>query len=169
MLLIRNSLPPDLKAVIFDWGDTLMHDFREKPGPMYLWDRIEVVQGIPEFLEKISEKYKLFVGSNSGESNTEMMVKALERGGIAKYFNGFFASTDMAYAKPDPRFFTTILQSIGYESNAVAMCGNDLVKDINAAKSAGLFTLFYKIAETNNDISGADIIFDNFKELDGLF
>jgi len=169
MLQLNKHFPDDIEVIVFDWGDTLMNDFRDKKGPMYLWDKIEVVDGIPNFLEKLSSKYKLYVGSNSGESDTNMMVKALERGGIDNYFSGFFASTDMVYAKPDPRFFKHIIRETNTKNFQIAMCGNDYTKDIEAAKSVGMFTLYYKICNNGIKEQDADIIFDNFDELSTIF
>ena len=46
-----------MKHIVFDWGDTLMRDFPGTPGPMYMWERIEVPANkcpriTPGFLEE---------------------------------------------------------------------------------------------------------------------
>ncbi len=167
---MKHKKPPsELEAIIFDWGDTLMYDYKDKEGPMCTWDSVKVIEGVTECLAHLSKKYKLFVGSNSGYSDTEMLIKALSRGGINTFFSGFFASKDMPYEKPDPRFFKYILEKTAYTPSKVAMCGNDYEKDIVAAKKAGLYTLFYYNKPLKTPYPAADIIFDDFYTLTKVF
>lgn len=169
MLITNKVFPLNIQALVFDWGDTLMHDFKDKDGPMYLWDSIKVIDGIEDILKKASASYKLFVGSNSGYSDKKMMIKALERGRIAGYFTEFFASKDMMYEKPDPRFFEFIVKETGIPASQIAMCGNDYIKDIEAAKKAGLFTLYFNADSCKQkDMSCADIIFNRFEKLNSI-
>ncbi|NLE77029.1 MAG: HAD family hydrolase, partial [Chloroflexi bacterium] len=39
-----------LQAILFDWGDTLMQDFPQFPGPMAQWPRVAAMPGALEAL-----------------------------------------------------------------------------------------------------------------------
>ena len=45
-----------VKALIFDWGDTVMRDYALK-GPMHKWDKVNLIPGVEELLESVQEKY----------------------------------------------------------------------------------------------------------------
>jgi len=160
-----NNNTPSLKYLIFDWGDTLMHDFREKDGPMCYWDKVAVVDGVKDFLAYCYEKYPLMVASNSGFSTTEMMVKALNRGGIDRYFSHFFTSKDIGVEKPNPLFFDHILKHTKAIASTIGFIGNDYLKDVEAAKNSGMTTFFYNPNHLNGDFPAADYTFRHFDEL----
>ncbi len=132
-----------VKAIIFDWGDTLMRDFKQYSGPMVYWDKVEVIEGIISLLKSLHKKYILCVATNAGDSDTSMMIKALERGNIKQYFDCFFSSKDLGYSKPDPKFFKTIADKINIIPQECLMIGNDYIKDIEGALSIGMKAIFF--------------------------
>ncbi len=136
-------MPQAVKAVIFDWGDTLMRDYPEKPGPMYLWDEVSLLDGAEVLLKYLKGKYLLAVATNAECSNTEAMVKALQRVGIAHYFDCFSSSLDLGAAKPDPRFFQEVCKQLGVSPGDCVMVGNSYEKDIVGACQAGLQTIYF--------------------------
>lgn len=156
---------PPFKLLLFDWGDTLMRDFRDKDGPMCFWDHIEVIEGVEEVLSVCYETYPMMVASNSGFSTTDMVVKALFRGGIDKYFSHFFTSKDIGCEKPDPRFFRHIIEHTRLEPAQMAFIGNDYRKDIEAAKNAGMHTFFFNENNLQDSFEAADFTFNHFSQL----
>lgn len=71
-----NDLKDIIRLIIFDWGDTLMRDYPEKAGPMYVWDHVECIEGVPELIAYLHGRYTLCVATNAGVSDTEAMRKA---------------------------------------------------------------------------------------------
>ena len=65
-----------IKAIIFDWGDTLMYDYKEYSGAMVNWPHVQIISGVKETLDKLNEKYICCVASNAGDSDVELMEKA---------------------------------------------------------------------------------------------
>lgn len=49
------------KAILFDWGNTLMIDDKTQQGKMRYWDKIQLVNGASETLRKLSSVYPLYV------------------------------------------------------------------------------------------------------------
>ena len=93
--------------LIFDWGGTVMMDYREE-GPMYQWDRVDYVPGIKNALVELSGEYKCCIATNADYSGRDALIMALKRVGAEKYFSNFFTSKDLGYEKPDKRFFLSI-------------------------------------------------------------
>lgn len=136
-------LAQEIRHIIFDWGNTLMRDFPEKPGAMCDWDHVELMPGVISLLEYLHEKYTLTVATNAGVSDTAKMRKALQRSGIDHYFTYFFSSKDLGVNKPDPDFFRKICSLTAFAENESLMIGNDFGKDIQGALSAGLQAIWY--------------------------
>ena len=158
-----------VKVLLFDWGDTLMRDFKELEGPMYYWHKVELIDGAADFLSLCYDKYPLVVATNAGYSDTELMIKALSRGGIDKYFSYFFSSKDLGVEKPAPLFFQTIASKINVDSSLIAVFGNDYKKDIEPAKKAGMLTFFFNETNPQGFYPDADFIFNNYFELHEIF
>lgn len=157
--------PRTIKHLIFDWGNTLMVDFPEKPGPMCDWDINELFDLVPETLSELSKKFTLSVATNAGVSDTFLMRKALKRGNIEHYFTNYFSSKDLGYNKPDTMFFSTICSKTGFQTNESIMIGNDYEKDIIGAANAGLTTILFNHENKSGDFKKANFVIYNFGEL----
>jgi len=164
-----NPLFSPLKLLLFDWGDTLMRDFKDKDGPMCYWDEVALIEGIEEFLNLCYEKYPLMVASNSGFSTTDMMIKALYRGGIDKHFSRFFTSKDIGVEKPNLLFFEYIIREVNLDPASIAFFGNDYKKDIEPSKLKGMTTFFFNENNLQGTFPAADFIFAHFTELHEIF
>lgn len=144
-----------VKAVIFDWGDTLMRDFPGMQGPMALWPAVEIVSGAAEALRALDHRSLVCcVASNAGDSDAELMGLALERAGIRSYFQHLFTSKELGSAKPDPRFFIELASRLGLAPGECVMVGNDYQKDILGARAAGMQTVWLRgdaVQETHAD------------------
>ena len=137
-----DTIEPDMpiRAVVFDWGDTLMRDFG-LPGPMADWPRVEVLPGAVNALGLLHRRYRLAVASNANASGADLIRRALDRGGIGHHFEAVFASKEMGVAKPDPAFFRFTLDALRLRGPETISIGNDLVKDILPARAAGMRTV----------------------------
>lgn len=154
-----------ITTLIFDWGDTLMRDFPEKSGPMYTWKHVEWIPGAKNVLEAVFFNYEMVVATNAGESNTEAMIKALERVGAEAYFDAFYSSKDLGVRKPDPEFFLTICEKLNRKPDQCVMIGNNYEKDIVGAKQAGLKTIFFNENNAGIIADQADYVIFNMEDL----
>jgi putative hydrolase of the HAD superfamily len=154
-----------IKALIFDWGDTVMRDFPECPGPMAEWEHVEWIPYLEDSLKLLNKKFTCCIASNAGFSDASLMKKALERVGAEKYFHFFFTSKDLGYEKPDSRFFQKIAEEINFAPYECIMIGNVYEKDICGAKAVGMKTIFFNEKKLNGVFSDADKIIFLMKEL----
>jgi putative hydrolase of the HAD superfamily len=132
-----------IKALVFDWGDTLMRDFPGYDGPMVYWPKVELMPDAHTCLKTLSGNYVLCAASNAGDSDSILMRKAFERVGINGFLNHAFTSKELGFTKPDVRFFNAIAGKIGFTPDEIVMIGNDYEKDIKPAKIAGFHTIYY--------------------------
>ncbi|MGP4041860.1 HAD family hydrolase [Gracilibacillus sp. D59] len=154
-----------IRAVIFDWGDTLMRDFPQSKGAMAYWEKVEVIPDIKDALEKVSSEYICCVASNAGNSSAELMGVALNRVEIQKYFQYFFTSRELGVTKPNLEFFDNIIRKLNLRHEECIMVGNDYEKDIVPAIAIGINTILYNKESKevlNND---ADFTISSMKEL----
>lgn len=126
-----------IKAIIFDWGDTVMRDFPEYSGPMCDWLRVELMPGIREVLTELHGKVPLYLATNAGDSDAVRVARALERVGLETYFDKIFTSRELGFAKPALGFFELSYQ-LGVAPRECLMVGNDHNKDILPAREAGM-------------------------------
>lgn len=153
-----------VEAVVFDWGDTLMRDFPQFEGAMVHWPRVERMPGVAETLRFLTGRIVLCVASNAGDSDADLMGRALERAGLRRFFDQLWTSRELGAAKPSSAFFQAILRELELESQACVMVGNDYEKDIVPAKAAGMWTVWLAPSPAPK-APDADAIIHSMKEL----
>jgi len=154
-----------IKALIFDWGDTVMRDFPELKTPMFTWEHVEYIPDVEQALAALKGRFTMVIATNAGQSDTAAMIKALQRVGADKYFHYFFSSKDLGFEKPDVRFFTTIDQTIHIKPDECIMIGNLYEKDIIGAKDAGMKTILFDEKSSKLAFPKADRLIDSMKLL----
>ncbi|HMM12566.1 MAG TPA: HAD family hydrolase [Bacteroidales bacterium] len=153
-----------IKAFVFDWGDTVMRDFG-LAGPMSAWDRVAWIPGAEEALAYLSAKYCCIIATGASHSDVPEMRKALARVGADAYFHHFFSRFEIGYDKPDVRFFDSVLRLAGFRPQQTVMVGNLYEKDIIGAKAAGMTTIWFNEAGLTGHFPQADIIIGDLRQL----
>ena len=132
-----------IEAVVFDWGDTVMCDFRTGEGPMASWPRVEAVAGVEQVLRNLKPRYRLALATNATDSNETLVRQALKRVGLDWFFETVFVSSDLGVEKPDTRFFAAVLACLQLPADHVVMVGDNYANDVQGAKGAGLLTVWF--------------------------
>ncbi len=154
-----------IKALIFDWGDTVMRDYPELKTPMFTWEHLELIPDILPALQILESKYIMVIATNAGQSDTDAMIKALDRVNVSKYFHYFFSSKDLGFSKPDIRFFNSIAKSLNQQPENCLMIGNMYDKDIVGAKDAGMKTILFDEKNTCLPYPKADFTINSMKNI----
>ncbi|HWI66501.1 MAG TPA: HAD-IA family hydrolase [Symbiobacteriaceae bacterium] len=154
-----------IRALIFDWGDTIMREFAEYEGAMVTWPRVALIPGADRALAELSQRFPCCLASNAGISNAELMGQALERVNVRQYFQHLWTSKELGVAKPDPGFFLGITERLGLEPGQAVMIGNDYTKDIAGAKGAGLKTVWLNEAGLPLPGPAVDVVIRTLDEL----
>ena len=145
-----------LKAVIFDWGNTLMTDFGLE-GPMCDWPRVEAVSGACETLKDLFGHFSLIVATNGKSSGAPEVSRAMERVGLNRFFEAVFAQKDWGVGKPDKAFFEVICRESGLKPDECLMVGDHAEKDVKGASDFGMRALLFDPENNYPDFKGEKI------------
>ena len=97
-------------------------------------------QGALETVQQLSEKYQLYVASNS---ILAMQTSRLRLAKLLPYFQDLFVSNDIGYEKPDLRFFETCLQRSQLQPEDIVFVGDSLEADMAGASGSGMTACWY--------------------------
>lgn len=117
----------------------------------FLYDEIEMVDGIEDLLLYLSDKYKIFTASNG---IYKMQENRLKKSNLDKYFDKIFVSEKIGYEKPDERFFQKIMDLTKYSNDDLIMIGDSIKSDIIGAKNSKIKSIYFnnenkKISDKN--------------------
>ncbi|MBN2554861.1 MAG: HAD family hydrolase [Anaerolineales bacterium] len=132
------------RAVLFDWGDTLMQVFPLSTGPMMEWPVVALMPGAAAALEQLHASWKVVLATNARDSNEIEIRAALERVGISKWIDDVYCYKCTGILKPDPAFFDFIGETLGLPPDRMVMVGDSLENDVSGAEAAGLHAVWYQ-------------------------
>lgn len=99
------------------------------------------VDGAPEMLEELRDKYELYVVSNGTASVQDRRIKSA---GIAPYFKRIFISERIGADKPSKEFFDAVFSEIdGFDRARAIIVGDRLTSDILGGINAGVRTCWF--------------------------
>lgn len=123
--------------------------------------------GVPELLEELYGKYRLYIVSNGTAKVQEGRIGS---SGIAKYMDGIFISQVLGANKPDKQFFDICFAEIlDFSLSETVIIGDSLSSDIKGGINAGITTVWFnpKGIENDNDIK-PDYTIKELSEVPGL-
>ena len=97
-------------------------------------------QGALETVRHLSQKYPLYVASNS---ILAMQTSRLRLAKLLPYFQDLFVSNDIGYEKPDQRFFETCLVRSQLQPQDIVFVGDRLEADMVGASGCCLTACWY--------------------------
>jgi FMN phosphatase YigB (HAD superfamily) len=130
-------------TVLFDWGDTVMHDHAEITIPMVEWETIEVVEGSADVLAYLHSSERRIVLATSAAISDEGQIRgALARGGLDTYFSHIYCFKNTNLPKGE-EFYRHILSDLGISAFEALMVGDGFEKDVRAANAVGIFAVWF--------------------------
>jgi FMN phosphatase YigB (HAD superfamily) len=124
-----------IKAVIFDFGHTIMNEVRDRDVP-FSKCRINLMPGVLDVLPQIS--LPMGIWANTRRVREHGLRNWLVRAGINQYFTWIVTSVEAGHRKPDKKFFSFALKKCGLKKNEVLFVGNQLNTDIQGAVDYGI-------------------------------
>ena len=117
----------------------------------FLYDEIEMVDGIEDLLLYLSDKYKIFTASNG---IFKMQENRLKKSNLDKYFDKIFVSDKIGYEKPDKKFFQKIMDLTKFSNDDLILIGDSIKSDIIGAKNSKIKSIYFnkedkKISDKN--------------------
>jgi putative hydrolase of the HAD superfamily len=169
-VLVKERLQ-EIRGVIWDWGDTLMRDLPGQEGPMVDWPRVEAMPGAGEALAALGALPTVgvqCVATNAQDSSSAAVAQALARVGLNASLDRFFTSGELGVAKPDPAFFEAVAGELALDPCHLLSIGNDLSKDIEPAKAAGMATILIAPKSDSHFLRVADLVIQDLAHLPEL-
>ena len=108
-----------IKAILFDWGDTVMRVLPQFHGAMADWPKVEAIPGIRDACENLVQDYELYLATNASKSGPDKVRAALARVKLDQYFTRIFTAHDLGCSKPSRSFFDTILTTLALSPDEV--------------------------------------------------
>lgn len=117
----------------------------------FLYDEIEMVDGIEDLLLYLSDKYKIFTASNG---IFKMQENRLKKSNLDKYFDKIFVPDKIGFEKPDKKFFQKIMDLTKFSNDDLIMIGDSIKSDIIGAKNSKIKSIYFnkedkKISDKN--------------------
>jgi HAD superfamily hydrolase (TIGR01662 family) len=136
-------MPPLDRALLFDWGNTLMEDIPGFSGPMADWPRVAVLPGVPETLASLKPAWRLVLATNAADSDESDIRVALRRAAIDPLIDEIYCFRRLGHKKPSPEFFQAVLADLRLPASRVIMVGDSLEGDVLGAARAGLRAVWF--------------------------
>ena len=133
----------ELRAICFDFGDTLADEATEEKDPAGVTQRADLIPGAAELLHTLKQRGYTLALVADGYPGTYRNV--LSQHGLYECFDVFAISEEVGVVKPDARMFTHALDLLGISPDAYAhtvMVGNHLERDIKGANALGMISVW---------------------------
>ncbi|WP_231038906.1 HAD family hydrolase [Nitratidesulfovibrio oxamicus] len=136
------ALLPD-KALLLDWGGTLMRVMPRWMGPQHGWTDEEPMPHAGEVLCALAAGWRLALASNASESDEGPIRAALASMGVGPLLAGVYTWRSAGSPKPWPPFWAYALRDLGLPANRVVMIGDDWTGDVWGATQAGMHGIWF--------------------------
>ena len=130
-------------CVLFDWGDTLMRDFKEFKGPMKDWPRVEAIPGAVEILPLLHPDWLLAIATNADVSNEENIRAALKRVDLNQWLDQIYCSRTIGHNKPSLEFYQYIMNDLKLNPRTIFMVGDHYEADVLGANRVGIRAIWF--------------------------
>lgn len=133
----------------------------------HLTDSGYVIDGCVDFLNEISQKYRLFLVTN-GTRPTQIV--RLQSAGIDGFFEEMFFSEQIGCAKPYKGFFDHVFSHIkNFDKSRAVLVGDSLSSDVLGANNAGVTAIWFNPKmQKNNGVATPDYVVSGYGELENL-
>ena len=111
-------------------------------------NEVKLKPGIPEFLSAMKSRGVKIVIATAGDR--DLLMSALERNGIAGYFDAIFTCTELNTTKHEPEIFMSCAEFMGLAPENVGVF-EDALFAIETAKRAGFITFGVSDESNIND------------------
>jgi FMN phosphatase YigB (HAD superfamily) len=133
----------DVRAVCFDWGGTLMTEDGPEGLPMTSWPVVQAVEGAEDCLRQLEGRVPLAIATNATHSGRDMIVLALERVGLRRYFDHVFCFAEIGFRKGDPEFWEVVSRGLGVPLARIAMVGDSWEQDALLPRRFGVQAVWF--------------------------
>ena len=154
-------------CLLFDWGDTLMRDFKDLRGPMKDWPRLEAVPGAVNLLATLHPDWTLGLATNANDSGEADIRAALQRVNLDPLLERVYCFKKIGHKKPSLAFYQYILEDLQLTVDSVCMVGDNYETDVLGANACGLRAIWFNEHSLEMRVGGLYRTIHALRELPG--
>lgn len=140
---VPTATPVPDKALLLDWGGTLMRVMPRWTGPQHGWTDEEPMPHAGKVLCALAAGWRLALASNASESDEDPIRAALAPMGVGPLLAGVYTWRSAGAPKPWPPFWAYALRDLGLPAHRVVMIGDDWTGDVWGATQAGMAGIWF--------------------------
>ena len=115
--------------------------------------------GAKDLIRKLSKRYRLFILSNNVSG--ELVHSILRKGGIGKYFERVFVSSEIGFRKPQMIFIEHVMKELNARPEDCIMVGDRISQDISMAEKAGIRSVLVSLRHHEDNADAREEGFDH--------
>lgn len=142
--------------------EELLDDFVKKTYDYFEMCEIEPMDGLLSFLEDLRAHGVKVALASSGEPKRIGLI--MKRLGLDEVFSARVTADDVVHGKPDPEVFLKAAEKLGVAPADCAVI-EDAKLGVDAANSAGMFSIGFNAVPGRQDLSVAKLIVGGFSDL----
>ena len=132
------------RAVLFDWGNTLMQDDPSQPAAMAVWPQVHRIAGADALLGGLHERgLKLALATGALVSDEAEIRAALARVQLDQYLDKIYCHSNSGLRKPSTEFYQHILDDLRILPDQALMVGDSYASDVLAPNQLGIPAIWY--------------------------
>jgi putative hydrolase of the HAD superfamily len=151
-----------IKLVIFDLGNTLIHQVEDIDRPLDQHP-IRPIEGALDALRRVASRYQVAVLSNTHRTTNKQLRRVLKRLGLDDVAIRVFSSVSVGARKPMPRAFQAVLSAFAVAPSEALMVGDSFEEDVAGAVALGMHAIW--VSEGGRPDQGADLALRRLSEL----
>lgn len=105
---------------------------------MSSWPTVEAMPHAKSVLASLHPYWTLCLATNAADSRENEIRDALSRGELDQFIDHIYCYQNLGHRKPQPAFFTHILEDLDLPASQVIMVGDDYDADIQGAIGCGI-------------------------------
>lgn len=124
--------------------------------------KIKEVPGLTDIILKIKKlNIKLAIATTAPKENRDFVLKELH---LENYFDVILGEEDVKKGKPDPEIYLKTAKLLNINPNA-CLVFEDSPAGLQSGKGAGMKVVGLTTSHSKNDLTGADLIVEDFSKL----
>ncbi len=155
--------------VLFDWGDTVMHDDPGMSAPMVAWETVEAIDDVGDVLAYLHASGRRMVLATSANVSDESQIRgALARCSLDQYFWRVYCFKNTNLPKGEV-FYRHILSDLKAPASDVLMVGDHFEKDVQTPNMLSIFAVWFNPQSDETHTSDLHITIRSMPELRKFF
>lgn len=137
------------RAILFDWGGTLMESMPYYRGAGNGWSHVPPVEGAAQTLRLLRSSWIMGLASNASESEESEIRESLECMGVGLLLDRIYTYRSIGRPKPWPEFWRHVLADLGLTPDRVVMVGDDFMGDVWGATNVGMHAVWLNLGSAD--------------------